>query len=78
MEKISSMRTWYRRKGVNRARSPFFFCKILENDKKVFTFSEKQCIIIRQPKHGAAPDSIAGERKDKHTVVGATTLKRST
>ena len=28
--------------------------------------------------YGDAPDSIAGERKDKHTVDGAATIKRST
>ena len=27
--------------------------------------------------YGDAPDSIAGERKDKHTVEGKTTQKRS-
>ena len=28
--------------------------------------------------YGGAPDSIAGERKDKHTVDGVTTIKHST
>ena len=28
--------------------------------------------------YGDAPDSIAGERKDKHTVDGVATIKHST
>ena len=46
--------------------------------KKVFTFMQSLCIIKQQPKYGGAPDSIAGERKDKHTVDGVTTIKHST
>ena len=46
--------------------------------KKAFTFEESLCIIKQQPKYGGAPDSIAGERKDKHTVDGVTTIKHST
>ena len=49
-----------------------------KNEKKVFTFGQSLCIIKQQPKYGGAPDSIAGERKDKHTVDGAATIKRST
>ena len=46
--------------------------------KKAFTFGKSLCIIKQQPKYGGAPDSIAGERKDKHTVDGVTTIKHST
>ena len=46
--------------------------------EKVFTFGRILCIIKQQPKYGGVPDSIAGERKDKHTVDGVTTLKHST
>lgn len=60
----------------------FFFCTLdknfLENDKKVFTIRDKVCIIIPQNLYGDAPDSIAGERRDKHTVDGVPTIKHST
>ena len=49
-----------------------------KDEKKVFTFGRILCIIKQQPKYGGVPDSIAGERKDKHTVDGVTTLKHST
>ena len=34
----------------------------------MFTIRDKVCIIIPQNLYGDAPDSIAGERKDKHTA----------
>ena len=33
---------------------------------------------VHRNRYGGVPDSIAGERKDKHTVDGAATIKRST
>ena len=46
--------------------------------KKSFTFAQSLCIINQQPKYGGAPDSIAGERKDKHTADGVPAQKHST
>ena len=48
--------------------------KGLKNKKSVYTI-----ICVRYThKNGGAPGSIAGERKDKHTVDGVTTIKHST
>ncbi len=47
----------------------------MENRKKRFTIYKKAIIIIVS---GGATASIAGERKDKHTVDETTTLKRFT
>ncbi len=47
--------------------------------KKVFAKDKNKCIIIvptiKSRSFGGAPDSIAGERKDKHTVDEVTTIK---
>ena len=42
--------------------------KMRKRGRKAFTFPQSLCIIKQQPKYGGAPDSIAGERKDKHTA----------
>ena len=50
------------------------------SEVEVCTLKGKSCIILDFGKElsGGAPDSIAGERKDKHTVDGVTTIKHST
>ena len=58
--------------------SGFLQVKMKNNRKKAFTFGESLCIINKQPKYGGAPDSIAGERKDKHTADGVPAQKHST
>ena len=56
--------------------SPPHFFNILQ---KRFTFIEKACIIIvSKNEYGGVPDSIAGERKDKHTADGVPAQKHST
>ena len=52
--------------------------KNIKKEEKTFTFPFFSCIIYKQTSYGGAPDSIAGERKDKHTVDGTATIKRST
>ena len=51
--------------------------KIEKRTKKAFTFAPSLCIIKQQPNYGGAPDSIAGERKDKHTADGVPAQKHS-
>ena len=59
-------------------RKHFTMKKIGKRIKKAFTFAPSLCIIKQQPNYGGAPDSIAGERKDKHTADGVPAQKHST
>ena len=63
------------------ALATFLPYKNKKSRKKVFTRRQSLCIIEQQLNftlYGGAPDSIAGERKDKHTVDGVPTIKHST
>ena len=55
----------------NAAEEDFRDCNFMVYLKKRFTFRGKACIIIvPNNEYGGVPDSIAGERKDKHTADG--------
>ena len=49
-------------------------------EKRVKRVYKRQICVYNNSttEYGDAPDSIAGERKNKHTVEGKTTIKRST
>ena len=57
---------------------PYIFVEIFgKREKRVYNLVK--CVYNNNTtKYGDAPDSIAGERKNKHAVEGKTTLKRST
>ena len=50
----------------------------MKNIAKTVYFLRKGVYNNKETEYGGAPDSIAGERKDKHTVDGVTTIKHST
>ena len=61
-----------------RCSARIFFVGIFgKSEKRVY--KRQVCVYNNNTsKYGDAPDSIAGERKNKHVVEGKTTLKRST
>lgn len=56
----------------------YIFMEIFGKSKKR-VYNLLNCVYNNNTiEYGDAPDSIAGERKNKHAVDGKTTLKRST